>query len=111
MVPVTRWIVGNALLSVGLLWVAASWVVQSSFFADVSTGGGFSVLIAYVVIVVGVSFLVAEINATRPLVRHGVVVAPPERLRFSRPGIWLPCAVTAASAGGCIAAFVVARGS
>ena len=103
----TRWILGNALLAIGLLWVAASQVAfQSSFFAGTSFGGGFSVIAACVVIVAGVALLAGEIVATRPLVRNGVQLAPAERLVFSRPAVWLPATVSAVCLIACVLAFV-----
>lgn len=107
----TRWILGNALLSAGLLWVAASWVLwESSFFGDLSIGGGFTVVVAYAVIVTGVSFLGAELSATRPLVRNGVQVAPAEPLQLSRPKVWIPAVISAMALVAGIAAFIFSRG-
>lgn len=108
----TRWILGHGVLTAGLGWVAAARILRdsSTFFSDLSFGGGFSVLVAYAVIVIGASFVVAEVLATRPLVRNGVQLAPAERLNLSKPSVWVPAAVSVLAAVVVVATFVAPSG-
>lgn len=78
-----RWIVGNGLITVGLVWVAVNRALVGLFplsWGGPNIGGGFIVLLAYAAIVAGIVVILTALSDDRAA-RQG---APVDRPRLSR---------------------------